>query len=80
MGLTKLSKCLPNPLVNGVADNPNDLNTTEDQKLELEYRKLEDDLMFKMKDLSEKIRSNKENEKNERKKIAASKNKPTTNK
>lgn len=50
----------------------------DEQKLELEYRKLEDDLMFKMKDLDEKIRANKAGEKLEEKKIAAQKAKPTT--
>jgi len=49
-------------------------------KLDLEYKKLEQDLMTQMKDLDEKIRSNKASEKIEIKKIAAQKaaaNKPT---
>ena len=47
----------------------------ESSKIELEYRKLEQNLMTTMKDLDEKIRSNKANERIEVKKITAIKNK-----
>ena len=49
-------------------------------KLELEYKKLEDDLMFKMKDLDEKIRSNKASEKIDMKKASQPKSSPNNNK
>lgn len=39
-----------------------DTDMTGDQKLDLEYRKLEDDLMLRMKDLNEQIRNNKAKE------------------
>ena len=44
-------------------------NITPSEKLELEYKKLEDELMLKMKELNEKIRANKEQEKLTEKKI-----------
>lgn len=60
-----------------------DGNSTEENtaKLELEYKKHEDELMFKMRDLDEKIRNNKSKEKLEDKKInKMSVNKPVTKK
>lgn len=54
----------------------NDDNLTEEQKLELDYKKAEDDLMLRMKELNETIRSNKAKEIIEKQKIAAAKAKP----
>lgn len=55
------------------------LNNDDDaRKIELEYKKAEDDLLLRMKELNEKIRSNKANENLESKKITE--NKKSSNK
>lgn len=59
-------------------DLSKDINKDEASNIDLEYKKLEQDLLVKMKDLNEKIRSNKASEVLEAKKIKASKNKPSS--